>query len=146
MPTDTLTIALNQMLSFYHKGIRNITTPNQPYRVGDEIGFEVFAKNVSPIYTLTNISGWIKHGAMTEFTSVYFSVPTMAPGAEASLGPEVRGKVVAVAQTHPIAGFWVETVGLVDATAAANLGSVTFKDSGMLIGGIPRGTPIAKAS
>ena len=145
MPSDTLTIALNQMLSFYHKGIRNITTPNQPYCVGEEIGFEVFAKNVSSIYTLTNISGWIKHGAMTEFTSVYFSVATLAPGAEASVGGEVRGKVVAVAQALPMAGFWVETVGLVDATAAANLGSVTFKDSGMLIGGVPRVIPIAKA-
>jgi hypothetical protein len=146
MPTDMLTIALDQMLTFYHKGIRNITHPSQPYLVGDQIGFEVFAKNVSPTYTLTNVSGWVKHGAMTQFTSVYFSVPTLSPGAEASLGPEIQAKVVAGTPIIAIGGFWIETVGLIDAAATANLGAVTFRDSGMLIGGIPRGIPIRIAS
>jgi len=126
-----LTIALDEMLNFYHKGVVNITRPGYSHRVGDTIGFQVFVRNLSTTFTMTNVHGSINHAPATLFTSVNFSVPALAPGEEKSLGPQIQAKVVR--NTNDVPVFQLDKIALVGADATAELGSLTFHDSGFLI-------------
>jgi len=134
MPTviDQLQSELCNELSFYHKGVRNITRPGQPHRVGDKIGFQAFAKNISSSLTMKTIAGWIRQAPATTFTSVSFSVTTLTPGQEKSLGAEIQA--VVVADTNDM--MYRDKIALIDATGVVDLSTVTFQDSGFFLDAI----------
>jgi len=134
MPTiiDQLRAELGGQLAFYHKGVANITRPGQPHRVGDKIGFQVFARNSSPSVAMKNLAGWIRHAAATSFPSVSFSVPALAPGEEKALGGKITADVVA--DTND--ALWRDKIAFVDAAATADFSAFRFQDSGVLVDAI----------
>jgi hypothetical protein len=127
---DLLSTELRGKLTFYHKGVTNLTHPGAgfPHRVGDKIRFEIFAKNTSNQVSMRAVSGWIKHAAATSFTSVSFSVPALTPSQEVSLA-KIDADVVA--NTNDAGLF--DKVAIVDATASGDLSRVSFVDTGFLV-------------
>ena len=134
MPTilDQLCSELRNDLSFYHKGVKNVTRPGLPHRVGDQISFDVFVKNRTNNIIIKNVTGWVKHAAATSFTSMNYTIPILEPGGEKSLGPTIKAEVVA--NTNDI--MWFDKIALIDTTAEADLTKIRFNDSGILIDNI----------
>ena len=78
---------------------------------------------------MKNITGWIRHAAATTFTSVYFSVPTLAVGAEKQIATKIKANVVA--DTNDL--WWFDKIAFIDASGEADLSKMRFQDSDILV-------------
>ena len=115
-------------LGFYNKGIKNITRPGQPIRVGDKIKFTIFAKNYSAV-TMKNVGGWIQSAPATSFTAVGFSIPNLAPGMEKACAGEIEANVIA--DTND--AWWFDKIATISASAEADLSTFRFSDTGIIV-------------
>jgi hypothetical protein len=122
---DQLQSEFSSQLVFEKRNVRNITHPGQKFRVGDKIGFQPFAKNISSAITIKDISGCIRQAAATSFTSYSFSVPRLGPGDEKSLGAEIEATIVA--DTNDFV-MHTDRTATIDATGTVDLSAFKFQD------------------
>jgi len=119
---------MKKELKIYFTDLKNVTRPNQTWRVGDTIRFDVRLKNTGPI-EIVDIRGQVTNGYCVTFTSQTFELASLDPNGDAhtvinNLEAEITRDMFPSPPFRP----GMDLIAFVNLRANANLAKVRFTD------------------